>query len=138
MKPHSPVRISNPKGLYDSSVNGYSHVAEVPAGTRLVFIAGQSGEDENGNIKPDFQAQVARAFHNVRLALESVGGSMQHIAKLTVYIVDHSEAKLPIYGAQLQRAFGVGPLPTCTLVPVTRLALDAMLFEVEAIAALPA
>jgi len=134
----TPVRLSNPSGLYDSSVNGYSHVAEVPAGTRMVFIAGQGGENEHGQYDSDFQAQVARAFHNLRVALESVGGTLQHIAKLTVYIVDHSEAKLPIYGAELQRAFGQGPMPTCTLVPVSRLALDAMLFEVEAVACLPA
>ncbi len=134
----SPVRLYNPAGLYDSSVNGYSHVGEVAAGTRLVFIAGQSGENEQGALEPDFQAQVARAFHNLRVAVEAAGSSMQHIVKLTVFIVDHSEAKLPVYGAELGKAFGQGPMPTCTLVPVPRLALDAMLFEVEAVACVPA
>ena len=35
-------------------------------------------------------------------------------------------------------ALGVGPNPACTLVPAPRLALDGMLFEVEAVAVLPA
>lgn len=61
---------------------------------------------------------------------------MFDVAKLTVLIVDHSEEKLHILSKELERAFGPGPKPTCTLIPVPRLALDGMLFEVEAIAAM--
>lgn len=130
----SPVQFSNPPGLYDSSRFGYSQVAQAPADTRMVFIAGQGGEDEQGRHAPDFASQVARAFHNLRVAVESAGGTLRDIAKMTIYIVDYSEDKLPIYGAELQKAFGDGPMPTCTLVPVHRLALSTMLFEVDAIA----
>jgi enamine deaminase RidA (YjgF/YER057c/UK114 family) len=60
------------------------------------------------------------------------------VAKLTVLIVDHSHARLGIFGAQLQQLWGSSPTPACTLIPVPRLALDGMLFEVEAVAVLPA
>jgi hypothetical protein len=38
------LTLLNPAGLYDPAPNGYSHVALVAAGARLVYIAGQGGE----------------------------------------------------------------------------------------------
>ncbi|MGO1073923.1 RidA family protein [Inquilinus sp. CA228] len=129
--------LSNPAGLYDPSANGDSHLAEVPAGTRLVFVAGQGGENEKAELSPDFRAQVRQAFANLRIALQAAGAGPRDVAKLTVLIVDHTEAKLHDLGAELEHTFGPGKKPTCTLIPVPRLALDAMLFEVEAVAVLP-
>lgn len=125
----------NPSGLYDPSVNGYSHLAVLQPGVRLVFVAGQGGENEKSELNPDFAAQVQQAFDNLNVALQAAGASFADVVKLTVLIVDHSEAKLAVLGAALERAFGPGMKPPCTLIPVPRLALDAMLFEVEATAA---
>ena len=100
--------LSNPAGLYDPAPNGYSHVASVSAGARLVFIAGQGGEDERGRLSPDFAEQVRQALSNLRTALESAGASTREVVKLTVLIVDHSEERLHIFGRQLQAAFGDG------------------------------
>jgi enamine deaminase RidA (YjgF/YER057c/UK114 family) len=61
---------------------------------------------------------------------------MSDVAKVTVLIVDHSQEKLHVLGAEFEVAFGGGLKPTCTLIPVPKLALDGMLFEIEAIAAL--
>jgi len=130
--------LSNPVGLYDPAPNGYSHVASVAAGARLVFIAGQGGEDERGRLSPDFAEQVRQALDNLRVALESAGASSRDVVKLTVLIVDHSEERLQVFGNLLQAAFGSGAKPTGTLIPVPRLALDGMLFEIEAVAALAA
>jgi hypothetical protein len=52
--------------------------------------------------------------------------------------VDHTEERLHVFGSELELALKGGPKPTCTLIPVPRLALDGMLSEVEAVAALPA
>lgn len=133
----SPLAFVNPAGLYDPSANGYSHVAKVAAGTRLVYIAGQGGETETGELLPDFRLQVRQALRNLRVALAAAGAGVTDIAKLTVLIVDHSEERLHIFGEELTRALGEGQKPTCTLIPVPRLALDGMLFEIEAIAVLP-
>ena len=46
----NPLTLTNPNGLYDPAPNGYSHVACVAAGTRLVFIAGQGGKAEDGKL----------------------------------------------------------------------------------------
>ena len=128
--------LTNPAGLYDPAPNGYSHVALLQPGARLVFIAGQGGENERGELPADFGAQVRQALSNLRIALEAAGAGPQDVAKLTVLIVDHSEARLHVFGEELVRAFGPGPKPTCTLIPVPRLALDGMSFEVEAVAVL--
>ena len=50
MTPSNAFQLSNPEGLYDPSGNAYSHVAEVRADSRLLFIAGQGGEDSNGQL----------------------------------------------------------------------------------------
>ena len=49
-------------------------------------------------------------------------------------IVDHTAERLRLLGAEFDRVWGPGPKPACTLIPVPRRALDAMLFEIEATA----
>ena len=127
----------NPPGLYDPAPNGYSHIAMVAAGTRLAFIAGQGGETEDGRLSDDFREQVRQAMANLLIAIEAAGGEPSQVAKLTVLIVDHSEQRLGVLGEELERAFGPQMKPACTLIPVPRLALDAMLFEIDAVLVLP-
>ena len=137
-KQSDQLTITNPAGLYDPAGFGYSHVAQVAGGSRLLFIAGQGGEREDGSYPEGFQAQVKQAFHNLLTALKSAGAGPRDVAKMTIFIVDHSQDKLGVYGGELMAAWGDVPKPACTLVPVPRLALDAMLFEIEAVAVLPA
>jgi enamine deaminase RidA (YjgF/YER057c/UK114 family) len=132
------LTLMNPTGLYDPAPNGYSHVALVAAGARLVYVAGQGGETESGALAADFRLQVRQALRNLATALAVSGARVTDIAKLTVLIVDHSEQRLHIFGEELMEALGEGMKPACTLIPVPRLALDGMLFEVEAVAVLPA
>ncbi len=132
------VTLINPAGLYDPSPYCYSHIAAVPGDCRTVYIAGQGGENEKGEISPDFGTQVRQALHNLQTALKAAGASTADVAKLTVLIVDHTEDKLSLFGTELKHAFGQGPKPACTLIPVPRLALDTMLVEIEAVAAVRA
>jgi enamine deaminase RidA (YjgF/YER057c/UK114 family) len=135
-KQHAPtLQLSNPPGLYDPTANGYSHVAQVAAGARLVFIAGQGGENADSQLSSDFTEQVRQALENLQIALAAAGADVSDVAKLTVLIVDHSLERLKVFGEELHRVWGSAPKPTCTLIPVPRLALDGMLFEIEATAA---
>lgn len=135
MTPSNAFQLSNPEGLYDPSGNAYSHVAEVRADSRLLFIAGQGGEESNGRLSPVFAEQARQALANLELALASKGASLAQVFKLTLLIVDHSEARLGQWVAEADRAWGTRMKPTCTLIPVPRLALDGMLVEIEAVAA---
>ncbi|VVO39024.1 RidA family protein [Pseudomonas fluorescens] len=133
--PTPTLQLSNPPGLYDPTANGYSHVAQVAAGARWVFIAGQGGENADSQLSSDFTEQVRQALNNLRIALAAAGAEVSDVAKLTVLIVDHSLERLEIFGEELHRVWGSAPKPACTLIPVPRLALDGMLFEIEAVAA---
>ncbi|MDH4550102.1 RidA family protein [Pseudomonas sp. BN607] len=128
-------QLTNPAGLYDPRGNAYSHVAEVRAGSRLLYIAGQGGEDSNGQLSPLFSEQARQALANLELALASRGAGLAQVFKLTLLIVDHAEPRLREWVAEADRAWGPHLKPTCTLIPVPRLALDGMLVEIEAVAA---
>lgn len=136
MTQSTAFQLSNPEGLYDPSGNAYSHVAEVRADSRLLFIAGQGGEDSNGQLPPLFAEQARQALGNLELALASKGASLAQVFKLTLLIVEHSEPRLRQWVAEADRAWGPHTKPACTLIPVPRLALDGMLVEIEAVAAL--
>lgn len=124
----------NPVGLYDPRPNAYTHVVVADTPARLIYIAGQGGETEDGVLSPDFDNQVHQALCNLRIALKAANASVEKVVKLTLLIVDHNQERLTIVGRQLQEAWGEHPLPACTLIPVPRLALDGMLFEIDATA----
>lgn len=128
----------NPPGLYDPRPNGYSHVAVADTPARWVLAAGQGGENAQGELSPDFAVQLRQAFDNVETALRGVHAGLGDIVRLQLLVVDHDEAKLAHYSAEVLRRWGEQRLaPACTLIPVPRLALDGMLVEIEATAVLP-
>jgi len=129
--------LSNPAGLDDPSAHGYSHIAQVAPGARIVHLAGQGGQDGEGRLAPDFAAQARQAIANIDIGLAAAGATLKDVYRLTLLVVDHSETRLADWVAEAQRAWG-SQAPACTLIPVPRLALDGMLVEIEAIAALPA
>lgn len=131
----STLQLLNPPGLYDSSPNAYSQVAIVPAGKRLVFVAGQGGDNPDGSFSTDFQTQAVSAFRNVGLALAAAGAALADVAKITVLIVDHDLVKLRLMQDAQRGLFGTHH-PAATLIPVPCLALPGMLIEVEAVAAI--
>lgn len=126
------LTIVNPKTLYDPTSNGYSTAVIVPGGSRIAYISGQGGQDATGGLSPDFAAQVKQAYANLGAALEGVGAKPDQVAKLTIYVVDHDMSKLGVLTEAVKAMFG-DKLPAQTLVPVPKLAIDPMLFEVEAI-----
>jgi len=129
------LTIVNPPNLGDPSPNGYSTAVIVPAGARLAYISGQGGQDSTGALSPDFATQVEQAYTNLRTALDALGARPNQVAKLTVFVVDHDMSKLEVLTRTVKGMFGE-TLPAQTLVPVPKLAIDPMLFEVEAVVVL--
>ncbi|MGZ2378931.1 RidA family protein [Rhizobium brockwellii] len=126
------LTIVNPKDLYDPSPNGYSTAVIVPRGARLGYISGQGGQDSTGALSPDFAVQVKQAYANLRTAIDALGAKPDQVAKLTVFVVDHDMSKLEVLTSNVKDMFGAS-LPAQTLIPVPKLAIDPMLFEVEAV-----
>ncbi|HEL3784812.1 TPA: RidA family protein [Stenotrophomonas maltophilia] len=129
---HGLLELFNPAGLYDPSANGYSHVAVVRLPARVIHIAGQGGEDADGHLSPGFEEQVEQALDNLQVALRSAQASLADVARLRILVVDHDEDRLGIIARQVRRRWPNRAAPTCTLIPVPRLALDGILFEIEA------
>ena len=118
--------------MKDTSDYGFSQVVVVPSGTKLVYIAGQGGADENGNYG-SFTEQLERAFASLETALKAVEATPEDVVKITILSVEHNEEKLSLISAK-RRSFWSHHKPASTLIPVPRLASDGMLFEIDAIA----
>lgn len=135
MADETRLSIVNPPNLFDPTPNGYSTAVIVPAGARIAYISGQGGQDSTGGLSPDFAAQVKQAYVNLGAALEGIGATPDQVAKLTIFVVGHDMSKLGVLTETVKAMFGE-TLPAQTLVPVPKLAIDPMLFEVEAIVVL--
>jgi enamine deaminase RidA (YjgF/YER057c/UK114 family) len=117
---------------------GYSQIVDVHAG-RLVFIAGQTATDRDGNTigKNDFTLQAEQAFRNLATALTAAGCTAENLIKLTVFL--RNMDNLGAYRQARDRFFAtVTPpaAPAVTLVEVSRLYGADFLIEIEAIAAI--
>jgi reactive intermediate/imine deaminase len=127
------VEYLNPSTL--STPTGYTHVVQVHRG-RTVYISGQVAFDRSGNLvgRADFAAQAAQVFENLKLALAAAGATFENLVKVTTFVTDLShiqtlrEIRSKYYGAHA---------PASTLVQITRLANEALMIEVEAIAVVP-
>ncbi len=134
---HSSVAqtLSNPITLFDPTPYGFSHVATVPEGMSLVFVAGQGGEmDKEGTLGEDFREQVQQVLLNIKLALQPQGLSLKDVVKVTTLVVDHDLEKLGIIADEFKKAWPEANFPVNTLIPVPRLALEGMLIEIDAVA----
>ncbi len=125
--------IINPDGLYNPAPNGFSHVVISKGGNSIVHFAGQGGENKEGKLSPEFEKQVEQAYKNLRIAIEAANVKPNQVAKLTTYVVNYDQSMLDVMTKHVVKMFGEA-LPAQSLVPVPRLALDGMLFEVDAVA----
>jgi enamine deaminase RidA (YjgF/YER057c/UK114 family) len=116
---------------------GYTHVVEITAPGRVVYIAGQLGFDRTGKLAGgpgDFGAQATQAFDNLRSALTAVGATFADVVKINSYVTDMGH--LPIFREVRDRFVNTAAPPASTLVGVTSLAVAGALFEIEAVAML--
>ena len=117
---------------------GYSH-ASIASPGRIVHLSGQIGTDAAGVHPEGLAAQTELAMRNVIDALLGVGGSIDDLAKLTMYVVGWNASMQRDLFTGLAAAAQVNPiaLVPITLVGVQSLFLDESLIEIEAVAVLP-
>lgn len=126
----NPVELARP--------SGFSHVVAVTTG-RLVFLAGQTGVDADGQVVPGgVVAQFERALRNLLTALAAVGGGPADLVSMTIYIVniDGYRAHAKEIGAIWRRLAGTG-YPATAAVEVSRLWDPAAIVEIQGMAAVP-
>jgi len=123
-------QIINPAGM--AKPTGYSYAIK-KTGTP-VFIAGQVALDSEGKLigEGDITAQVEQVFQNLRTVVTACGGSMDDVAKITIYVTD--AAYRPAVAAARQRHFAEGQYPASTYLVISGLAVPQLLVEIEAVA----
>ena len=100
----------------------------------MVFVGGQLPVDRDGKVvSSSFSVQAKKAFHNLEIALTSVGLTLNNLVKLTIYLVDMSylnEVK------EIRKKFLLQDRPpTITTIAVKSLATDKALLVLDGIAA---
>jgi enamine deaminase RidA (YjgF/YER057c/UK114 family) len=119
--------------------SGFAHAVRA-TGTVTVHLAGQTALDRDGRIVGEgVVAQFEQALGNLLTALRAAGGGPEHLASLTVYIVD-----VPAYrehareiGRVWQRLAG-RDYPAMAGIGVARLWDEEALVEVQGTAEIPA
>jgi len=130
----SQTRFINPQTL--GKPPGYTHVVEVTAPRRIVYIAGQLGVDRDGKVVGDFRRQAVQTFENLKTALAAVGAQFRHVVKLNNYLVDRAD--LPTFREVRDSYLAENDRPASTTIAISGLAREGALIEIEAVAVLPA
>ena len=109
----------------------YSHVVRWG---NLAWIAGQTSRGPDGAVigLDNAPAQARQVYANLRIAIESIGGTFENIVKVTIFVT--SEAYLPAARAAQNDCWGDAPPPASSMVIVRALAQPEYLIEIEAFA----
>jgi enamine deaminase RidA (YjgF/YER057c/UK114 family) len=130
------IQILNPDVL-GKPLGQYSQITRVKA-SEFLFIAGQVGADNVGQVGATFDAQCSQVFANLGAALSSQGAGFGNIVEFTTYLV-HSQdiAKFMAWRTrEFPKLFANGAYPPNTLLIIDRLVREEFLIEVSAVAAL--
>ena len=134
---HKRLRKFNTKNTYPEQKLDNDLCQTVVARGTIVFVRGQIGQDldtaENVAVG-DVSGQAERAMANVKMLLDEAGSHLDHICKITIYIVD------PRYREAVYRTIGgwlKGVYPVSTGIVVSGLARPEWLVEVDVIAVIP-
>lgn len=133
---HTRIRPFNTSETYPEQ-NLDNDLCQAVVAGNTVYVRGQIGQDldtsESVGIG-DPAAQTDKAMANIDLLLTEAGARIEHLVKLTIYIVD------PRYRETVYRTIGRwtrGVHPISTGLVVSALARPEWLVEVDAIAVLP-
>ncbi len=112
----------------------YSRAVKVKGGT-TVYLAGVGGAvDANGNsLAGNFKAQVQTVFERLHQVMADVGGSLDDITTMTVFITD---ARFGDQFVEIRKEYFTKGYPCSALITVESLARPEMLVEIQGIAVL--
>jgi enamine deaminase RidA (YjgF/YER057c/UK114 family) len=123
----------NAPGLFDPPT--YTQGINVTNARTLLFLSGQVAYTADGGVAfpGDFKAQARGAYQAIKALVESQGGTMANVIKLTNFVTD---MKYRADLAAVREEFLGKKGPASTLVEVSALAFPDLMVEIEAIAVL--
>ena len=83
-----------------------------------LYVSGQGGEDENGKIPAEFEAEVKQSLDNIAVVLKEAGMTPADVVSIQVYLTDGT--LFPRMNAVYKQYFK-DPRPTRTTVVVAAL-----------------
>ena len=134
---HTRIRKFNTKDTYPEQKLDNDLCQTVVAKGTMVFVRGQIGQDLDTSASVaigDVTGQTEQAMANIKMLLDEAGSSLDHVCKITIYIVD------PRYREAVDRVAGKwlkGVFPVSTGIVVSALARPEWLVEIDAIAVIP-
>ena len=137
MTVHKRIRKFNTRDTYPEQKLDNDLCQTVVARGTMVFVRGQIGQDLHTGESVaigDAAGQTEKAMANIKMLLDEAGSSLEHICKITIYIID------PRYREAVYRTVGKwlkGVYPVSTGIVVSALARPEWLVEVDAIAVIP-
>ena len=111
----------------------YSQGIRVSQAQTILFLSGQVAYTATGGVacRGDFTGQARGAFEAIKALVESQGGTMASIIKITTYVTD---MRYRVDLAPLREEFFGKKGPASTLVEISALAHPDWMIEIEAIA----
>ena len=118
-------------GVFDAPT--YSQGIKVSQAQSILFLSGQVAYTADGSPahRGDFKAQARGAYQAIKDLVESQGGTLANVVKLTTYVTDmRYRVDLP----PIREEFFGKKGPASTLVEISALAHPDWMIEIEAIA----
>jgi enamine deaminase RidA (YjgF/YER057c/UK114 family) len=118
-------------GVFDPST--YSQGIKVSQAQTILFLSGQVAYTADGGVacRGDFTGQARGAYAAIKAHVESQGGTMANIVKITTYLTD-MRYRLDL--APIREEYFGKKGPASTLVQISALAHPDWMIEIEAIA----
>jgi len=111
----------------------YSQGIKVSQAQIILFLSGQVAYTADGGVacRGDFKGQTRAAFDAIKALVESQGGTMANVVKITTYVTD-IRYRVDL-GVVREEYFGKKG-PASTLLEISALAHPDWMIEIEAIA----
>ncbi len=137
MPVHTRLRPFNTKDTYPEQKLDNDLCQTVVARGTMVFVRGQIGQDLDTRESVaigDAAGQAEKAMANIKMLLDEAGSALEHICKITIYIIDprYREAVYRVVGRWLK-----GVYPVSTGIVVSALARPEWLVEIDVTAVIP-
>jgi enamine deaminase RidA (YjgF/YER057c/UK114 family) len=118
-------------GVFDPAT--YSQGIKVTGTQTILFLSGQVAYTAEGGVacRGDFKGQARGAYEAIRALVESQGGTMANVIKITTYVTD---MRYRVDLASIREEFFGKKGPASTLIEISSLAHPDWMIEIEAVA----
>ncbi len=124
-KRHNPFPIVGPySGIY-------AHGVEASGNSRVLYVSGQVGQDQNGHTSRDFETQCRLALNHVEAVLKEANMTFFDITKMNFYLTRPSDMDTLV---KVRKDMLDGVSPAITTLFVAGLVSPGWLVEVEVVA----